>query len=921
MALQGLTSAEVADRVAKGEVNSVEPIVSRSYKDIIIKNVCTTFNLVLFFLGAVLLLLNEPINALAATAVIMMNIFIATIQEMKAKKRLDKIALLMRPKVTVIRDSEEKEIDQAEIVKDDLIILNAGDQALVDGEIIEEEYLELDESLLTGESHTVRKHVGEQVYSGSYCVTGKGCYKVSAFGDDSFASKMLTSAKKYKNKMSPLQIETTAVTKLLMTIAFFFMLMMVALCVAKYQDWELIKKNVVLNAVIVLDIVPIALFLLIVISYMIAAIRMADSGVLLQRSNSVESMSHVNTVCMDKTGTITTNKLLFKEMKTYVDEDEAKEIITSYASCTGSVNKTVEALVKEFGRTEATAIDEIRFSSERKYSAVKVELKGKDLCIYMGALSSIGKNLDTDVSKDVANYSSLGLRTVIIGTSEGNDLYRDGKDFIPYLRTVAVIAIEDEIRPDCRDTLDVFFKNNMDVKVISGDDPKTVDSLFTIANIPGERRIISGEELDALSGEERTKAIMETNIFGRMKPDHKEMIIATLKNNGRYVAMVGDGVNDVKSLKMANVGVALQSGSGAARGVADMVLVNDSFSALPKALVEGRRTVSGMRDILKVYLTRNFLLAVIIFAIMFIFASVFEYGATPFLPTQATFYAFVTVSIAAFLMTLWAQPDENNAAVLPGVLRYAIPTALIAGFFAIMTYLIFFVLTCNGMIEISYSERELLLLGWPSFKADELASMLDYYGVSSIADIPDERFAEINARNAMLLFCILEGITQLFMVTPYWRFLSVDGKTHKDIRPTLLIFALYALVIAAYLYVPNNDWALEWLPITDLPPIYVLVIIGITILWFVTNLFLLRTGKLNFITNIADRWYSMKVARINQSNTLSEQGVKQDIFTDMKNSFRDTSELVSSSFKDTGEILKDANERYHARKKNDKDKN
>ena len=897
MAVQGLTSEEVEERKAKGEINSVEPIVSRSYKDIIVKNVCTTFNMILFILGAILLLLDEPINALAATAVIILNIFIATIQEMKAKKRLDKIALLMRPKVTVIRDDQEIVIDQSEIVKDDVIILNAGDQALVDGLILEDEYLELDESLLTGESHTVRKHVGDDVYSGSYCVTGKGYYKVTAFGDDSFASKMLTSAKKFKNKMSPLQIETSAVTKLLMSLAFFFFILMLVLCVLKYQNWDLVKKNIVLNAVIVLDIVPIALFLLIVISYMIAAIRMADSGVLLQRSNSVESMSHVDTVCMDKTGTITTNKLIFKEMRTYIDEDRAKEIITLYANSTGSVNKTVESLIKEFGQVDMEAIDEIRFSSERKYSAVKFNHDGGDICVYMGALSSLGRHLDKDVSEDIAHYSSMGLRTVIIALSKEKDLYRDGQEFVPDLTAVAVIAIEDEVRPDCRDTLDVFLKNGMDVKVISGDDPHTVDSLFTIANIPGERNILSGEELDALSEEEKVDAILRTNIFGRMKPDHKEMIIATLKNEGRYVAMVGDGVNDVKSLKMANVGVALESGSGAARGVADMVLVNDNFGALPKALVEGRRTVSGMRDILKVYLSRNFLLAVLVFFIMFIFASAFEYGATPFLPTQATFYAIVSVSVAAFLMTLWAQPDENKGAVLPEVMRYAIPTAIIAGIFALVTYMTFYLLTINGALVTVYPERELLMLGWPSFKEGELELMLEYYNVASISDIPIERIAEINARNGMLMFCILEGISQLFMITPHWKIFSIDGHIHRDIKPTLLIFLLYAFVIGVYMFIPANDWALKWLPITSFPIQYELLIIGLVVVWFITNLYLLRTGSLSFITDFVDRWYTKKVERINRSNMLKEQGIEEDPFKDFTNSIKNANSRIVSNMR------------------------
>ena len=896
MAVQGLTSQEVEERIQRGEVNSVEPIVSRSYKDIIVKNVCTSFNLILFILGAILLILEEPINALAATAVIIFNIIIATIQEIKAKKRLDKIALLMRPKVTVIRDGEERIIDQSEIVKDDVIVLNAGDQALVDGEILEAEYLELDESLLTGESHTVRKHIGDNVYSGSFCITGKGCYRVNAFGEDSFASKMLTSAKKFKNKMSPLQIETTAVTKLLMSVAFLLFLLIIAQMILKYynQGLNTITKNIILNAVIVLDIVPIALFLLIVISYMIAAIRMADSGVLLQRSNSVESMSHVNTVCMDKTGTITTNKLLYKEMKAYIPEDEAKDIIRLYANSTGSVNKTVEALIKEFGTAEAEALDEIRFSSERKYSAVKFNYNGSPVCVYMGALSSLSRHLDVDVNGDVEHYSSLGLRTVIIALGKESELYKDGSEYISDLKTVAVIAIEDEVRPDCRDTIDVFLKNNMDIKVISGDDPKTVDSLFTIAKIPGERKILSGEELDALEGEEKTKAILETNIFGRMKPDHKEMIIATLKNEGRYVAMVGDGVNDVKSLKMANVGVALQSGSGAARGVADMVLVDDNFAALPKALVEGRRTVSGMRDILKIYLSRNFLLAVLVLFIMFIFASAFQYGATPFLPTQATLYAMVSVSIAAFLMTLWAQPDENSGAVLPEVLRYAIPTAIIAGIFAVITYMVFYILTFNGIIDVTYTLDELIYLGWPVPEDPTLESMMEIYKGLTIEQMMQYRGAEITARNAMLLFCILEGITQLFMVTPHWKFLSIDGRTHKDIKPTILIFILYAVVVLAYWFVTTNEWAVKMLPIVVFPAQYTAAIVGAVALWFIVNLFLLRRGALNFITDITDRWYNKKIEKINHSNMLIDQGIKEDPFKEFSNTIRDANEKIKN---------------------------
>ncbi|MCQ2052584.1 MAG: HAD-IC family P-type ATPase [archaeon] len=884
MAARGLNSAEVSERVAKGEVNSTEVAVSRPYKDIVIKNVCTLFNLIMFTLGLILLLLEKPASAFAATWAIILNVIIATIQEIRAKRRLEKIALLMRPKVTVIRDLQETIIDQSEIVKDDLIVLNPGDQALVDGELLEEQYLEMDESLLTGESHTVRKHVGSMIYSGSYCITGKGYYKVTAFGNEAFASKILTDAKKYKNKMSPLQTETSAVTMLLMTVSFIFFTILVILSIFNHHNPD-ITGAIALNAVIISDIVPIALFLVTTISYMVAAVRLADTGVLLQRSNSVESMSHVDTICMDKTGTITTNRLVFKDMKVFVDHNEAEEIIRLFISCTGSVNNTVNALLNHFGKIKAEAKDEIRFSSDRKYSAISAEYHGKDISIYMGAVPILRNYLDTDVSECVEDYSKQGLRTVVIAMSDDPKLYEDGDYKIHQSKTIAVIAIEDEVRPDCRQTLQVFIDNGMDFKVISGDDPVTVDALFTTAKIPGKRNLLSGNQLDDLSGEEKTKAILRTNIFGRMNPNHKEEIIETLKGKGKYVAMIGDGVNDVKALKMANVGIALQSGSGAARGVADMVLVNDNFRALPKAFVEGRRTVSGMRDLLKIYLSRNFLIAFVTFFILFVFASIFKDGATPFLPTQASFYAFFSVSIVSLIIPIWAKPDENNDAVLPEVLKYAIPTAVIAGTFALVIYVIFYIITMHGVLDIRYTDYELALMGWPSF--NNPSEMFNHYEI-----IPLERQAEINARNAMLMFCTFEGIMQIFMVTPYWKSLSINGKVHNDIKPTILAFTLCALVGLTYYFAQKYDWLFEFIPIRNLSYPYDIFIIGFVVLWFFVNLYAMRSGKLDWIADITEKRYNRKVDKVNTISIRQDQGIDVDPFADITGKVKNTGKTV-----------------------------
>ncbi|MDR2866520.1 MAG: HAD-IC family P-type ATPase, partial [Methanomassiliicoccaceae archaeon] len=371
MEIQGLTDSEVHDRVSRHEVNSVENAVSRTYFDIITKNIFTVFNLLIFTITALLLYFGEPISAAAAVGIIVMNILIATVQEIRAKRRLDKIALLMRPKVVVVRNGTETEIDQSKIVKDDVIHLRSGDQALVDGVLIKVRSLEVDESLLTGESKTVRKKIGDPVYSGSYCITGEGHYQVTAFGDRTFAAKMLASAKKFDNKQSPLQMETGAITKLLMIFALVYLAVLIS--VNLYFGNRLADVGNLKMAVVILDIVPIGLFLMIVIAYMIAAMRMSDSGVLLQRANSVESMSHVDTVCMDKTGTITTNKLIFKEMTAFGDLEAAEYYMRMFASVTGSPNKTIDAVLNRYGRMkDVQLLDEIMFSSERKFSAVKV---------------------------------------------------------------------------------------------------------------------------------------------------------------------------------------------------------------------------------------------------------------------------------------------------------------------------------------------------------------------------------------------------------------------------------------------------------------------------------------------------------------------------------------------------------------------
>ena len=770
---------------------------------------------------------------------------------MRAKRKLDRISLLVRPKVTVVRDGGEMEIDQAEIVVDDLIVIRAGEQALVDGIAGRCTSVEMDESLLTGESSTVRKHEGDKVYSGSVCVTGEMYYTVTAVGNDAYASQMLKSARKFTSKETPLQMETGTMTKILMVIAaILFVLTIFKSILFTHENLGQTLEVFVLC----LDVVPIALFLLITLTYMIAAARMADSGVLLQRANSVESISHVDTVCMDKTGTITTNRLAFERSEDFVPTDEASRYASVFATLTGSKNRTMQAIVQHYGEADAELVEEIQFSSERKFSAVRARDGDRTYTMYVGAWTVLGPHCRTDLEiQDIIDSESRkGLRTVLLCLGGDGPLHDDdGNPVIHDLVPVSVISIRDEVRPDCRDTIQVFLDNGMDLKVISGDDPVTVDSLFTIADIPGERRIISGPELDAMDPETFEKTVLETNIFGRMRPENKQAVIETLKKNGRYVAMIGDGVNDVKSLKTAQVGVALESGSGAARGVADMVLVKDNFSALPKALVEGRRTVSGMRDILKIYLTRNLVLALLFIAI-YIFV-----GYLPMLPIQNTYYAFVSVTIMAFFMTLFAKPDNNKELILPDVLRFCVPSAIMIAAFGLAVYGGFWWLQDQGMLNIDWAFMA-------SIHGTDIEGLLDFYSWGA-----EVNTSEIVARSAMLFFITTAGILQMLLVSPRYRFLSPDGRTNKSLIPIILVVFVFLVIYAMYAYFPAI--AVNLVELVIFPNEVFLLLIGITAVWFFAELFVL---KKNVFKHAVDRFETLYMKKLQDAYT--EGDVKED---------------------------------------------
>ncbi len=807
----GLTADEVQERIDKGLRNTYEMKVSRTYKEIIRTNVFNWFNLILFSLGGILLALGNELEALAATSIVFINVLVGTVQEVRAKRRLDKIALLHRPEATVYRNGQQIRVPPDQIVMDDVVLLEEGEQALVDGAVLTSQSLEMDESLLTGESSPRRKRRGDTIYSGSYCTAGTGAFRVNAVADDTFVNRLLSEAKRFDKKSTPLQFQTSRVMALLVGIAVVYSTMILVAAIIAGIPALMTTQMIVVT----LDIIPIALFLLIIIAYGLGAVRMAGSGALMQRANAVESMSHVDTVCMDKTGTITTNNLLLEEVEPLGDIDPRPHL-ANFAALTSSKNRTIKAISTEVPGGKGWLVEEVPFSSARKFSAVRYREGERTVVLFFGAYEALAKHCRwrEDISGRVKERASEGLRVMLMTIADDQDLYEGESVVMPRMEPLALVTVRDELRADCAETIQAFIDNNMDIKVISGDDPVTVDALFSLAGIPGTRNIISGDQLDALSPEELPAVAAETNIFGRMRPEHKERIVDSLKAQGRYVAMVGDGVNDVRSLKTANVGVALQSGSGAARGVADMVLLDDQFSALPDALLEGRRITTGMRSILRIYLARNFVLAFIILYTLIFFQSL------PMLPQNNAFYAFVSLSIPAFLMTVWARPREAKGEILPVVLRFAIPAAVTISIFACLVYTVYYVGVLTEIVKVAFTPEQ-LETAW-----------------HVTGDPPSElhRSAELAARNAIVYFSTLAGITLVLLVAPLNKWFSTDGSVHGDWRPFILVILLYALFFTA-LQVEELRYIANLTPLRDLDMFF---ITGMVAVWFLVTRRLLR---------------------------------------------------------------------------------
>ena len=801
MELQGLSLAEVQARRKAGQVNRVRLGTSRSYAQIVRENAFTFINTVLFAIGIVLVIMGSIDNALVTAGLVLLNVVVGVVQEGRAKRTLDRIALLTRPRATVIREGREETVDPAEIVLDDLLDLRPGDQVVVDGEVVGDGRVEVDESLLTGESDLIPKRAGDQVMSGSFCVTGRATYVARRVGAESYASQITAGARAFRRIKTPLQHDIEFVIRIMVLLAGTLgILLGLSALVRHLTALELVE---IMAVVVVL--VPQGLFFMTTVTYATGSVRMAGRGALIQQANAIESLSNVRVLCMDKTGTLTSNRILYNAVQPVgLPEEHVSRLVGDFVMNARDRNRTTEAIAAAFaGQTRLTSA-EVPFSSARKWSGLTFADDGLEGSYVLGAPEVLAPYVQDSASLDpqVAEWAAQGLRVLLFASSdqEGALAGPDGEPCLPAdLQPLALLSFSDELRPEAQRTLSEFSAAGIRLKIISGDNPQTVAALACQAGFDPTARAVSGLELAEMDEAEFALAADEASIFGRITPQQKERLVRALRERGHYVAMIGDGVNDVLSLKGAHLGIAMESGSQATRSVADIVLLGDSFGALPAAFREGQRIIRGMQDIMRLFLTRTLYVTLLIVAASIV--------GTPFpvIPKHNFILALLTVGIPTLGLAAWAKPAPSgrgeSGAGLPwstihAIRHYVFPAAITVAAVSLLVYL-FALLAPGGPLT-----REGLLF----------------------------------AQTALTTTTVLCGLMLIAFVEPPVPALVGGDELSGDWRPTILA----GLMLAAYGLMMAVPGLRTWFNLAPLSAPVLGVIVILVIAWAVALLVIWR---------------------------------------------------------------------------------
>lgn len=659
LCFQGLTQAEVEARIADGQVNAIQDSSNRSVKDIVMGNTLTFFNFINIVLLALVLSVRSYKNMLFIF-IIIANTLIGIFQEIKAKITLDKLKILTVSHVDVIRDGVKKSVTVSELVKDDVILLKSGGQIPADGVILDGE-VDVNESLLTGESDSIHKTCGSKVLSGSFVTSGKAMCLLTEVGHDCYMEKLSSEAKQFKRYKTELQRNLDTILK-------FISIIIVPLGIILFAKQYWISGSTYEQAALdtvaaVLGMIPEGLVLLTSVALALGAVRLARRSTLVRELFCIETLARVDTLCLDKTGTITEGHLCVQGEESVKEDVDLEQLMGRMVAALGDENETFQALRQHYKRNQSTNTKLVLpFSSERKFSGVVFEGEGTYL---MGAYQFIFPQADPAVLEKIAEYASQGLRVLTVAHSP-NEMtdYTLAEDF----EIVGFVFMTDVVRKNAPDILGYFEEQGVDLKVISGDDPVTVAAIAARAGLKDADKYIDATTIH--TDEEMEDAILKYSVFGRVTPKQKQQMVRLLKQNGRTVAMTGDGVNDVLALKDADVSIAMASGSEAAKNTANLVLLNSDFASLPHIVNEGRRVINNIKAAASMFLIKTG------FSVLTALLTIIVGHNYPFQPIQLSVINGCAVAIPTMLLQLEPSFQKVNKHFFREVLRMSMPAAI-----------------------------------------------------------------------------------------------------------------------------------------------------------------------------------------------------------------------------------------------------
>lgn len=672
---RGLSRAEVAERISRGEVNELPPRSGRTTWDIVKANVFTRINFLLMVLFVMVLSTGSIVNALFGFLIII-NSGIGLIQELRAKRTLDNLAVVGEGKPLVRRDGVTAELPRESVVLDDIIEIGPGDQIIVDGEVVEASYLEVDESLLTGESDALEKVPGDELMSGSFVVAGVGAFRATRVGADSYAAKLTAEASKFSLVKSELQ---TGINKILRLITWLLIPVGVATVWVQatenpHESWQQIVLR--MSGALV-PMVPEGLVLLTSLAFAVGVVRLGQLNVLVQELPAIEGLARVDVVCADKTGTLTENGLRFSDLNAVdgLDLDATRTVLAQLAGADPRPNASMQAIAHELPHDgDLWPVSAMApFTSAKKWSGISFAERGNWIIGAPDVLADAGSVAATRAEQ----IGSTGRRVLLLAQS---DRAVDAADAPGVVSPVALIVLEQKVRPEAATTLAYFAEQDVAVKVISGDNATSVGAVTGSLGV-ATREVVDARKLPEDEAE-FADAVEAAGVFGRVTPQQKRQMVAALQSRGHNVAMTGDGVNDVLAIKDSDLGVAMGSGAAATRSVAQLVLLDDSFATLPHVVAEGRRVIGNIERVANFFLTKT-MYSIVLALLVALWRIPF-----PFVPIHISFVGWFTIGIPASILALAPNAERARPGFLKRVMSFSIPAGVVVAVAAFTTYLV-----------------------------------------------------------------------------------------------------------------------------------------------------------------------------------------------------------------------------------------